>query len=418
MKSNRKLKIILAGGARPNFMKIAPLFHEMKKHPGFEPVLVHTGQHYDENMSDLFFRELGIPEPDINLGVGSGSQAVQTARIMEKFEKVCLEEKPDAVLVVGDVNSTAACTLVASKLHITTIHYEAGLRSRDKSMPEEINRLVTDAISDLFFTTSEDASENLVKEGHEKEKIFMVGNLMIDSLVRNLEKAESIDMVFDTKVSGHNGSLTRQRTESIKSFCGGPGGGFFKKSPLAAGGKIRLGEDFMPGQYGVMTFHRPTNVDQKEDLEKLIEIWTGLSGKIPLVFPVHPRTWKNIRAFGLEKRIQPYVHLFLIEPVGYLQFIHLMKRSKFVLTDSGGIQEETTYMNIPCLTIRPTTERPVTIWEGSNKLIKVDDIMAEVDLILQGKGKTGRIPRYWDGKTAARIAAVLIKELKTGKIER
>jgi UDP-N-acetylglucosamine 2-epimerase (non-hydrolysing) len=350
----------------------------MKNYPGIDPVLIHTGQHYDENMSEQFFRELDIPEPDMNLGVGSGSHAVQTARIMEKFEKVCLEEKPDAVLAVGDVNSTAACTMVASKLRIITIHYEAGLRSRDKSMPEEINRLVTDAISDLFFTTSEDASENLIEEGHKKENIFMVGNLMIDTLVRNLEKVESIDMVFETM----------------------------------AGKKIRLGEDFMPGQYGVLTFHRPTNVDQKEDLEKLLDIWIGLSKKIPLVFPVHPRTWKNIRAFGLEKRMHPYIRLFLIEPVGYLQFIHLMKHSKFVLTDSGGIQEETTYMNVPCLTIRPTTERPVTIWEGSNKLIKVDDIMAEVDLILQGKGKTGKIPRYWDGKSAARIAAVLIKELK------
>jgi UDP-N-acetylglucosamine 2-epimerase (non-hydrolysing) len=407
MKSKNKLKIILAAGARPNFMKIAPLLDEMKKHPGFEPVLVHTGQHYDENMSDLFFRELGIPAPDINLGVGSASQAVQTARIMEKFEKVCLEEKPDAVLVVGDVNSTAACTLVASKLQITTIHYEAGLRSRDKSMPEEINRLVTDAISDLFFTTSEDASENLIKEGHKKENIFMMGNLMIDSLVRNLEKAESIDMEFKIKAFPHNASLTRSRTKSIKSFCRGPGGGFLEKSPLAAGGK-----------YGVITFHRPNNVDQREDLEKLVDIWRALSEKIPLVFPVHPRTWKNILAFGLEKRIQPYIHLFLIEPVGYLQFIRLVRHAKFVITDSGGIQEETTYMNIPCLTVRPTTERPVTIWEGSNKLIKVDDIMAEVDLILQGKGKTGRIPKYWDGKTAPRITAVIHRLFLATKVHK
>ncbi len=411
MKSKRKLKIILVGGARPNFMKIAPLFHEMKKHPGFEPVLVHTGQHYDENMSDLFFRELDIPDPDINLGVGSASQAVQTARIMEKFEKVCLEEKPDAVLVVGDVNSTAACTLVASKLHITAIHYEAGLRSRDKTMPEEINRLVTDAISDLFFTTSVDASENLVKEGHKKENIFMVGNLMIDSLVRNLEKAESIDMEFKIKAFPHNASLNLQRTKSIKSFCGGDAQSAKRHAPCA----FPLAAE---GKYGVMTFHRPNNVDQREDLEKLVDIWTGLSEKIPLVFPVHPRTWKNILAFGFEKRISSYIHLFLIEPVGYLHFIRLMRHAKFVLTDSGGIQEETTYMNIPCLTIRPTTERPVTIWEGSNKLINVDDIMAEVDLILQGKGKTGKIPEYWDGKTAERIAAVLIRELKTGKIER
>jgi UDP-N-acetylglucosamine 2-epimerase (non-hydrolysing) len=377
---NYKIKIILVAGARPNFMKIAPLLHEMKKHPGIEPVLVHTGQHYDENMSERFFRELGIPEPGINLGIGSASQAVQVARIMEAFETVCLEEKPDAVLVVGDVNSTAACTLVASKLHITTIHYEAGLRSRDKSMPEEINRLVTDAISDIFFTTSDDANQNLINEGHEKGKIFMVGNLMIDSLKRNLGKAESIDMIFVTRVTNHE--------------------------------KILLGEDFLQDRFGLITFHRPTNVDRKEDLEKLVEIWIKISGKIPLIFPVHPRTWKNIRAFGLEKRIRSYDRLFLIEPVGYLQFIHLMKHAKFVLTDSGGIQEETTYLNIPCLTLRPTTERPVTVWEGSNKLIEVDQIMAEVDQILEGKAKTGKVPRFWDGRSAERIVAVLIKELK------
>ncbi len=384
MKSKSKLKIILAAGARPNFMKIAPLLLEMKKHPEFEPVLVHTGQHYDENMSELFFRELGIPAPDINLGVGSASQAVQTARIMEDFEIVCLKEKPDAVLVVGDVNSTAACTLVASKLQITTIHYEAGLRSRDKSMPEEINRLVTDAISDLFFTTSADADKNLMEEGHPAENIFMVGNLMIDTLVKNLEKVESIDMVFKT----------------------------------LEGKRVRPGEDLVPRQYGVMTFHRPANVDQKKNLEELVDVWIKVSEKTVLVFPVHPRTWKNISAFGLEEKIHSTGRIFLSQPLGYWQFLNLMKHSKFVLTDSGGIQEETTYMNIPCLTVRPVTERPVTVWQGSNKLIKVDDIMAEIDLILQGRGKTGKIPKYWDGKSAARITAVLIKKLKSGKTKR
>jgi UDP-N-acetylglucosamine 2-epimerase (non-hydrolysing) len=215
-------------------------------------------------------------------------------------------------------------------------------------------------------------------------------------------------MIFKVKAFPHNTSLTKQRTKSIKSFCGGSRGAVFsKRAPLAAG-----------GNYGVMTFHRPNNVDQKKDLEKLLDIWTVLSEKIPLVFPVHPRTWKNILAFGLEKKIKPYDHLFLIEPMGYLQFIRLMRHAKFVLTDSGGIQEETSYMNIPCLTIRPTTERPVTIWVGSNKLIKVDDIMAEVDLILQGRGKTGKIPKYWDGKSAARITAILIKKLKNGKTKR
>jgi UDP-N-acetylglucosamine 2-epimerase (non-hydrolysing) len=394
-------------------MKIAPLLHEMKKYPRIEPVLIHTGQHYDENMSERFFRELDIPEPGINLGVGSASHAVQTARIMEEFEKVCLEEKPDTVLVVGDVNSTAACTLVAAKLHITTIHYEAGLRSRDKSMPEEINRLVTDTISDLFFTTSEDASENLIKEGHPKENIFMKGNLMIDTLVRNLEKAEFIDMIFETKPADHDMNLTRRRTKINKSFCRGSRGAVFsKRAPLVAEGKkIFFGKDFMPGQYGVLTFHRPTNVDLKDDLEKLVDIWIKVSERIPLVFPVHPRTWKKIREFDLDKRMKPFLHLFLIEPVGYLHFIHLMKYAKFVLTDSGGIQEETTYLRIPCLTLRPTTERPVTIWEGSNKLIKVDDIIPELDLIFQGKGKTGKIPKYWDGKSAQRIVRVLLDKL-------
>lgn len=372
---SHKLKIILVAGARPNFVKIAPLLHEMKNYPEIEPVLVHTGQHYDEEMSDLFFRQLDIPEPDIHLGVGSASHATQTARIMESFEMVCLEEKPYAVLVVGDVNSTAACTLVAAKLNIMTIHYEAGLRSRDKTMPEEINRMVTDAICNLFFTISEDADENLINEGHDRGKIFMCGNLMIDSLERNLEKAESIDMIFET----------------------------------LEGKKIRTGEDFIPGEYGALTFHRPSNVDQKQDLENLVNIWTKVSEKIPLVFPVHPRTWKNIRAFGFEEEIRLSDHLFLIGPAGYLQFIKLLRHAKFVLTDSGGIQEETTYMNIPCLTIRPCTERPVTIWEGSNKLIKVHEIMDEVELILLGKGKTGKVPRFWDGKSAKRIVPVILK---------
>ncbi len=378
MKSKSKLKIILVAGARPNFIKIAPLMQEMKKHPGFEPLLVHSGQHYDEEMSELFFRQLGIPEPDINLGVGSASHAVQTARIMERFEAVCLEEKPRAVLVVGDVNSTAACTLVASKLHIIAIHYEAGLRSRDKSMPEEINRLVTDAISDLFFTTSKDADENLIKEGHEKGNIFMLGNLMIDALTANLEKIAAVDMTIETR----------------------------------SGTKICLGKDFLPGQYGVITFHRPINVDKKQDLARLVDIWLKVSAKIPLVFPSHPRTWKNIRTFGLEHRMRSPGQFFLTAPIGYLQFIHLLKQAKFVLTDSGGIQEETTYLNIPCLTIRPTTERPITIWQGSNKLIKVDEITAEVEQILQGKGKTGKIPPLWDGCTAQRMVKILSEQLK------
>ncbi|HEY6915535.1 MAG TPA: UDP-N-acetylglucosamine 2-epimerase (non-hydrolyzing) [Paludibacter sp.] len=368
-------KIILVVGARPNFMKIAPIMHVLQKNTVLQPVLVHTGQHYDTQMSGRFFEELNIPAPDINLEVGSASHAEQTARIMIGFEKVCLEEKPDYVFVVGDVNSTAACTLVAAKLNIKTIHYEAGLRSNDRTMPEEINRLVTDSISDFFFTTSIDADENLKKEGIPADKIFMVGNLMIDTLIANLKKTEGIEM--QPKL------LTSDSTINIAEL---------KKSG-----------------YGVMTFHRPSNVDEKESLEKLAEIWAEISEKIPLVFPIHPRTLRNLDQFGLLDKLKTYKNLFLIEPLGYLDFIKLVSDSKFALTDSGGIQEETTYMNIPCLTVRPNTERPVTVWEGSNKLIKIHEIRDEVNLILQGEGKKGHTPQFWDGKTAERIVSIISK---------
>jgi len=370
-------KLILVAGARPNFMKIAPLMHALKGNKNIKPVLVHTGQHYDLKMSGQFFDELNIPAPDINLEVGSASHAVQTARIMEGFEKVCIEQNPDFVMVVGDVNSTAACTLVAAKINgITTIHYEAGLRSRDRSMPEEINRLVTDAISDIFLTTSVDSDENLINEGVAKEKIFMVGNLMIDSLVANLEKAENSKMEF----------RLLNREEIIEPLMWKRAG---KKG------------------YGAMTFHRPNNVDNPQSLKELVEIWGKISEKIPLVFPVHPRTYKNIQNFGLQNLINKYKNLYFIEPLGYLEFINLVKNSEFALTDSGGIQEETTYMNLPCLTVRPTTERPVTVWEGSNKLIKINEIESEIDLILSGKGKRGHTPKFWDGKTAERIVKIL-----------
>ncbi len=367
-------KLILVAGARPNFMKIAPLMHALKGHKSIQPVLVHTGQHYDVKMSGQFFEELNIPAPDMNLEVGSASHAVQTARIMEGFEQVCLKEQPDYVLVVGDVNSTAACTLVASKMGIKTIHYEAGLRSNDRTMPEEINRLVTDAISDIFITTSVDADENLLHEGIPVEKIHMLGNLMIDSLVEQLSKARQTNLTF---------KLLNRATD------------------------IQLGKDFFEDNYGVLTFHRPGNVDEKESLTQLVQLWGEISNQIPLVFPVHPRTYKNILQFGLQALIDSYPNLFFIEPLGYLQFIHLVSRSAFALTDSGGIQEETTYLNIPCLTVRPNTERPVTVWEGSNKLIKVDEIVSEVDLIIQGKGKHGTVPKYWDGQTALRIVELV-----------
>jgi UDP-N-acetylglucosamine 2-epimerase (non-hydrolysing) len=366
-------KIILVVGARPNFMKIAPIMHELQRNKVLQPVLVHTGQHYDTQMSGRFFEELNIPAPDINLEVGSASHAEQTAKIMMGFEKVCLDEKPDYVLVVGDVNSTAACTLVAAKMNIKTIHYEAGLRSRDRSMPEEINRLVTDAISDYFFTTSADADENLIKEGISTDKIFMVGNLMIDTLVANLQKMQGIVMQFKL--------LTSDKIIDID--------------------KLKV------TGYGVMTFHRPSNVDEKESLEKLADIWSRISEKIPLVFPIHPRTLRNLEQFGLLEKLKSFTNIYLIDPLGYHEFINLVSNSTFALTDSGGIQEETTYMNIPCLTVRPNTERPVTVWEGSNKLIKTDDIFGEVGLILNGKGKKGHTPKFWDGKTAERIISII-----------
>jgi len=367
-------KIILVVGARPNFMKIAPLMHQLKGDTDIKPVLVHTGQHYDEQMSGRFFEELGIPAPDINLEVGSASHAEQTAKIMIGFEKVCIDENPDFVLVVGDVNSTVACTLVAAKLNIRTIHYEAGLRSYDRTMPEEINRLVTDSITDYFFTTSVDADENLIKEGVDKAKIFMVGNLMIDTLEANLKKSEVSKQVFNL---------------------------------LNRNGKIDINKLAETG-YGVMTFHRPSNVDEKQTLETLVEIWSKISEKIPLVFPIHPRTLHNINQFGLmEAMNRP--NIYLIDPLGYLEFIHLVSKSRFALTDSGGIQEETTHLNIPCLTVRPNTERPVTIWEGSNKLINVQDILSETDAIIRGEGKTGLNPKFWDGKTAERIIGILKK---------
>jgi UDP-N-acetylglucosamine 2-epimerase (non-hydrolysing) len=377
-------KLIIVAGARPNFMKIAPLMHALKDNKQIQPVLVHTGQHYDVKMSGQFFEELDIPKPDINLEVGSASHAVQTARIMEGFEQVCIDEKPDFVLVVGDVNSTAACTLVAAKLGITTIHYEAGLRSRDRSMPEEINRLVTDAITDIFITTSVDADENLLNEGIPSGKIFMLGNLMIDSLTANLEKAAASPMEFQLL----------NRPQAITPLL-------WKKE----GGK----------GFGVMTFHRPGNVDDEVSLKKLVKIWGDISGKIPLIFPVHPRTYKNIQHFGLQNEIDRYENLYFIESLGYLQFINLVQNAVFALTDSGGIQEETTYLNIPCLTVRPNTERPITIWEGSNKLIKLEEIESEVQLILDGKGKTGKRPACWDGHTAERIVE-LIENLENVKI--
>jgi UDP-N-acetylglucosamine 2-epimerase (non-hydrolysing) len=359
------VKIINIVGARPNFMKIAPVMDAMGKSKVIKPLLLHTGQHYDEKMSSLFFEELKIPKPDIYLGVGSGTHAKQVAHIMEKFDDVCEEEKPDAILVVGDVNSTMACSLVASKLGIKIIHLEAGLRSFDRRMPEEINRLVTDSIADLLLTPSEDGSQNLLNEGISADKIQLVGNIMIDTLFRFLpviEKSSIIDQLHLT-----------------------------------------------PQQYLLVTLHRPSNVDQKENLKEILTTFREIQKKIKIVFPVHPRTMKNINEFGFSELINEMKNLIITEPFGYLDFQRLMTQSKAVITDSGGVQEETTALKIPCITIRENTERPVTVTEGSNVLIGSDmgQLVLMIEKVLANKWKKSTIPEQWDGKTADRVVKII-----------
>ncbi len=366
------MKIINVVGARPNFMKIAPIHNLMLKTDGIKPVLVHTGQHYDEKMSKVFFDDLKMPEPDIYLNVGSGSHAVQTAKIMIEFEKVVLEHKPDLVLVVGDVNSTVACTLVAVKLGVKCAHVEAGLRSFDKRMPEEINRMMTDVVSDYLFISEPSGIINLELEGTEERKMFFVGNVMIDSLINHLNAADGSQI------------LEKLGVEKEK-FC-------------------------------LVTLHRPSNVDDENNAKLLVETLIEVSKKIKIVFPIHPRSLKNFEAMGILKGFSDNENIILTEPLGYLDFVKLMKESKFLLTDSGGIQEETTYLGKPCLTLRENTERPVTISEGTNILIEkldMNDILGHVDNILSGKAKKGTIPKCWDGKTAERIVEIL-KAIKQG----
>jgi UDP-N-acetylglucosamine 2-epimerase (non-hydrolysing) len=373
LNSQKKYKIILVAGARPNFMKIAPLMHALKNHPTLKAILVHTGQHYDEKMSHSFFDQLNIPKPHINLEVGSGSHATQTARIMEKFEAVCFSEKPDMVLVVGDVNSTAACSLVASKLHIKICHYEAGLRSRDRNMPEEINRLVTDAITDLFITTSDDATENLISEGVLPENIYMLGNLMIDSLVSHLGLASTQEL-------------------NLHDVAGNP---------------LDLSWRTNTTPYAMMTFHRPSNVDEEDSLRILVEEWLKTAGIMPVIFPIHPRTLGKLEHFKLFDRLTSSSNIFLTGPLAYLDFLKLVSESALVITDSGGIQEETTYLRIPCLTVRPTTERPITIWEGSNELILPEDIFMKSKQITEIPKGDYEVPEYWEGQAATRIINML-----------
>lgn len=372
---NKNLKIILVAGARPNFMKIAPLisainaFNRSTATPHhsktFQYLLVHTGQHYDLGMSETFFHELQIPKPDINLEVGSASHAVQTAKIMIRFEELCLRERPDWVVVVGDVNSTMACTLVATKLGIKVGHVEAGLRSYDRTMPEEINRLVTDSLSNLLFTPSGDADENLLREGVSVSKIKRVGNIMIDTLLAHLERARQ----------------------------GKPYNRFGLKEK----------------DYVFVTLHRPSNVDDGRSIFGIMDCLTNLSKKLPVIFPVHPRTRKNLVQFGVMEKLNGHKELMLLNPLGYHDTIGLVDKARFVLTDSGGLQEETTFLKIPCLTLRPNTERPITIKIGTSKLTSLKTLNDDIEHLLNGHSRKGQIPELWDGKTAERIVEILVK---------
>jgi UDP-N-acetylglucosamine 2-epimerase (non-hydrolysing) len=364
-------KVLVIAGARPNFMKVAPLMKAMgdgKPLSGTNgaPItarLVHTGQHYDEAMSDVFFRELGIPKPDINLGVGSGSHAVQTARIMTGFETICVEEKPDWVVVVGDVNSTMACTLVCAKMGIRVAHVEAGLRSFDRAMPEEVNRLVTDALADLLLTPSEDADENLRREGVPNKKIVCVGNIMIDSLVDNLPKA---------------------RQSAILSKHHLNGGGFV-----------------------YVTLHRPSNVDQEGSLTLIMEHIKRLTRQLPVVFPMHPRTRKMCAQFGIS--LDESAGLRVIDPIGYHDSLCLTENARLVLTDSGGLQEESTFFRTPCLTLRPNTERPITVTLGSNKLTDPERLSTDLQAVFAREPRFGTVPPFWDGHAASRIIQSLVQ---------
>lgn len=369
----QRLKIDLIAAARPNFMKVAPLFHALRGQPWCQVRLVHTGQHYDKNMSEAFFRDLKLPPPDLHLGVGSGSHAEQTANVMLAYEQASVVDRPDLIVVVGDVNSTLACGLVGSKLHITVAHLEAGLRSGDRAMPEEINRLVTDTVADILWTPSPDGDGNLLAEGVAPEKITRVGNIMIDS--------------YELMRGAIEASVERKR--------------------LGLQGR----------EYGVVTLHRPSNVDEPTPLATLVRQLKTVAARLPLVFPVHPRTRKNLEAFGLWPELAEAPGLTLIDPLGYVDFMNLVCSARLTITDSGGVQEETTYLGIPCLTLRTTTERPITVTEGTNRLVAVDALAWTVEEILAGRWTHGRKPALWDGHTAARVAADIRRRLLDESVE-
>jgi UDP-N-acetylglucosamine 2-epimerase (non-hydrolysing) len=365
--------LYLVAGARPNFMKIAPIVRALQAHGGIAFKIIHTGQHYDREMNDVFFEELGIPAPDVFMAAGGGSHAQQTAKIMLAFEELCQQQRPDAVLVVGDVNSTLACSIVAKKLGIPVAHVEAGLRSGDMAMPEEINRLVTDSISDWFFVTEPSAVEHLRREGKPESAIHYVGHVMVDNVLYQADKLRGADAgAFDSNA--------------------------FKEASLAGAGR-----------YGVVTLHRPSNVDNAETMQRLAGALVTIAADLPLIFPVHPRTRANLERFGVD--LGP--NITLVGPQGYMAFLNLWKDAAVVLTDSGGLQEETTALGVCCLTLRENTERPVTVEEGSNVLAGTDPqrIVAEARKILAGQGRQGRRPALWDGHAAERIVAILAAEL-------
>jgi UDP-N-acetylglucosamine 2-epimerase (non-hydrolysing) len=359
------MKIVTVVGARPNLMKIAPLIEQMRGAPDIDPVLVHTGQHYDDSLSAIFFQELGIPEPDYNLGVGSGTHAEQVARVMLGLEPLLERLGPELVVVVGDVNSTLAAALVAAKLRIPLAHVEAGLRSFDRAMPEETNRVLTDAVADYLFTTERSAVENLRREGIPDSRIFFVGNVMIDTLLRHRERARSLAVPARFGLAGRD--------------------------------------------YALVTLHRPSNVDRPAVLEGVVEALAEIQATLPVLFPAHPRTLCRLRDSGLQRRVRQLPDLRLIEPLSYLDFLGLMAEARVVLTDSGGIQEETTILGVPCLTLRENTERPVTVREGSNRIVGSErqSIVDAVGRVLVRPAEPRPAPELWDGSAAQRIIAVL-----------
>lgn len=364
------MKILNIVGARPNFMKIAPLHRAFSQHNNIESKIVHTGQHYDHKMSDIFFNQLELPKPDYFLGIGGGSHTTQTANIMLKFEEVLLTEKPDLVLVVGDVNSTIACALVTVKMGIPLAHVEAGLRSGDRTMPEEINRILTDSISNFLFVTEQSGMINLAKENIPDEKVFFKGNVMIDSLVYYREKSKSIGILEELGI---------------------------KKN-----------------EYILTTMHRPANVDNVEGLKAIIEIIENAASKKKVIFPIHPRTKNNAQKFGLMEGLENMPNLILLEPQGYLQFLALMDNAALIITDSGGIQEETTFLQVPCLTFRDSTERPITVELGTNQLLadlNPETVNRKMIEILDGQQRVGIIPPLWDGHAAERIAECILSNL-------